>query len=203
MRSRQVSPLTSGRRVPHRSRLKNDQAEPRRPPFIYFRDVEEHCEATVGRGARCGEELDARRGHPSVSSVEVVDAQKPTDAPSALVPPPRHAGPVHQRARAAVGLSVRRTNHHPPLRSAVVRQRRRVAPLSVVTWSGAWQSMDVVRCRSRAPPHPARRRQRGAPPSSRARPDPPLRRVERRGWCRSVDRTSSRPSVATLRRGPS
>ena len=62
--------------------------------------------------------------------------------------------------------------------------------------------MDVLRSRPRASPNLARRRQRGAPPSCRARPGTPVHRVERRGWHGSVDCTGCRQSIAALRRFP-
>ena len=61
--------------MPQRVRLERSSGAEECHSFISA-DVEEHCESTVGLGARCGEELDARRGHPIVSSVEVVDAHR-------------------------------------------------------------------------------------------------------------------------------
>jgi hypothetical protein len=94
-------------------------------PFVAS-DVDEYSDLTVGFDTRRGEELHARRCHPRVRGVEVLDLKEETDPPGSL--PPDGGGlvfsisPREQQA----GRRAWRPDYYPPLGAPIVRQGRRV-----------------------------------------------------------------------------
>ncbi len=89
-------------------------------------DVSKHREPAVGLVSGFGEELDTARPHPLIGGVEVVDPQEETDSSSVLAAHDRTllitVGLRQEQPRAGA----RRSDHHPPLRSTIVRTSRRV-----------------------------------------------------------------------------
>jgi hypothetical protein len=94
---------------------------PDKVPFVAS-NIGKYSHLAVGFGARRGEEVHARRCHPRIRGVEVLNLEKETHPPGSLLPDGGglvlSVSPREQQA----GRRPRRPDHYPPLGAPIVRQ---------------------------------------------------------------------------------
>jgi len=94
-------------------------------PTIAFK-VQKHSDLSIRLDTWCGEELDAGRHHPLVSSLEIIDAQEQSDPAGKLLAYDPGLMVTVRACQENAGCRTAGTHDNPALRTTIVGQRRTV-----------------------------------------------------------------------------